>query len=103
MSLQREEHADQRNKIRVARTTLFDRIHAEVLDEDGIRQAVADVAAVEADAAVDKARLLQRIHQLLTPEQQAQAGEMRAEHRFRLEHGHRGFGEHAGPGDASGF
>lgn len=56
---------------------------ADVIDEAAIRARSADVAAVQADAAVLAARLHQEVFSLLTTEQQARARELRAERQKR--------------------
>ena len=74
---------DARRAMFEARRTLEERIHAETLDEAAVRQAAAALAALEADAAVRRARHLQELRRILTPEQLAELEEMR-EDRGRL-------------------
>jgi len=71
-------------EMRAARDTLHDAIHAEVFDETAIRDAAAAVSLLEADRAVDMARTLSQVRQVLTPEQREKLAEMqqtRREHR----------------------
>lgn len=58
-----------------ARQTLRETIHAETFDEGAIRQAAADLAALEADIAVKKGLFFQDLQQLLTPAQRQEARE----------------------------
>jgi protein CpxP len=51
---------------------------AETLDEGLVRVRAAELAAVEADAAVARARLHAEVFQVLTPEQQTRAREMQS-------------------------
>jgi periplasmic protein CpxP/Spy len=53
------------------------------LDEGAIRAKAADVAAVEADAAVLRAKVHAAVFQVLTPEQQEKAKALRAEREKR--------------------
>ena len=52
-----------------ARRDLFAAIHGESFDEAAIRAAAAVVGAAQADLAVERARLVQEIRGVLTPEQ----------------------------------
>lgn len=86
-----------------ARRELQERIHAETFDEAAVREAAAAVAALEADAAVARARVVQELRRILTPEQLAELEEMR-ENRGRFpRRGPRGRGPGApgpfSPGD----
>ena len=58
---------------------------ADALDEATIRAKSSEVAAVDADTAVARARIRVEIFQILTAEQQAQAKQMQAEMKQRLE------------------
>ena len=88
-----EEGADARLDLFRARRALSAQIHAQSLDEAAIREAAAAVAALEADAAVARARQAQNVRQILTPEQQAELDAMRAERqRFGGPRGRRGPG-----------
>ena len=59
-------------------------------------EAVMAAAAAEADMAVERAKLRQQIHQVLTPEQQQKAELMREMHRSRMKE--RGAGRRGGRG-----
>ena len=90
----RDEHQAQRETIRTARRALADQIHAEIFDEEAIREAAAAVADVEEELAVSRALMFQEVQQILTPEQQAQMREMMKTMRdFHEEWG----GRHRGP------
>ncbi len=49
------------------------------VDENEIRARVSDASAVEADAAILRARIHEQVYQVLTPEQQAKAKTLQAE------------------------
>ena len=66
-------------RARAARRALNEAISGEAFDEATIRQRAADLAAVDADAAVLRARVHQEMFALLTPEQQQKARDLRAE------------------------
>jgi Spy/CpxP family protein refolding chaperone len=55
-----------------------------VVDESAIRARAADVAAVDADAAVLRARVHQEVFNLLTAEQQTKAKALQAEARRKM-------------------
>jgi protein CpxP len=65
-------------RMRTAREGLDDLVTAETVDESAIRAKSADVAAVEADSAVLRARIHHEMFSILTAEQQAKAKELRA-------------------------
>ena len=67
-----------RQRQRTARQGLRAAIGADTLDEAAIRAASAEVASVEADAAVLRARVRQDVFSILTAEQQARSKELRA-------------------------
>jgi len=54
------------------------------VDESAIRAMSAEVAAVQADAAVLRAKVHQEVFSLLTAEQQARAKELRAQAQTRM-------------------
>lgn len=89
-------------RLREARSSLNDLIHAEQLDENAIRQAAADVAEIEADVAVARAQHFQQMRQILTPEQLEELQQMRKQMgqrrgpRGRRPHGG-GYGQGPGP------
>jgi len=62
-----------------ARKALQDAITQAPVNEGLIRQRAAELAAVEADAAVARARLHAEVFAILTPEQQKKATELRAQ------------------------
>jgi periplasmic protein CpxP/Spy len=54
-------------------------IMADTVDEAAIRARSAEVAAIEADVAVSRAKLRNQVFQILTPEQRAEANRFQAE------------------------
>ena len=82
-----EAGAETRRALFEARQELRRQIHADGFDEEAVRQAAAAVAALEADAAVDRARQAQKLRQILTPDQVAEL------ERMRDERGERRFGK----------
>ena len=68
-----------RGRMQTARTALQDAVTADAFDEAGVRQKAVDVAAVEADAAVLRAKVHSEVWALLTPEQQQKARELKAQ------------------------
>ncbi len=71
-------------RLRTARQGLREAIGADALDEAAIRARSAEVAAVEADAAVLRAKVRQDVFSILTAEQQAKAKELRAAAETRM-------------------
>lgn len=71
-----EAHAQ---KLGPAHQALADAITAEALDETAIRQRAAELAALEADGAVLRARVHAQVWALLTPEQQQKARDIKAQ------------------------
>jgi Spy/CpxP family protein refolding chaperone len=76
-----EEFAPFHEEMKQAQLALYDAIHAETVDDAAIRDAAARVGALEADRAVARAEMFQKIRGTLTPEQQAEAAEMIGEMR----------------------
>ena len=62
--------------VKSARGELFDAIHAEVFDEDAIRDASAAVATAQADLAVTRGEVVQEVRTVLTPAQRQEAREL---------------------------
>lgn len=92
MESHKAEFDAQLQKLGPAHKALQDTITAETLDETAIRQRAAELAAVEADGAVLRAKVHAQVWALLTPEQQqkardlkAQADQRRTERRERFE------------------
>lgn len=76
--------ADSWRALAAARRALADQVRAESFDEAAIRAAAAELAALEADLAVARARHAQRLREILTPEQLErfeELQELRAERR----------------------
>jgi Spy/CpxP family protein refolding chaperone len=74
-----EAGAEARRALFEARRALADQVRAEIFDEAAIREAAGVLAALEADAAVTRAKHAQQLRQILTPEQLAELKEMRDE------------------------
>jgi protein CpxP len=79
MESHRAEFEAQAQKLGPARRALHEAVTAETLDESAIRQRAADVAALEADGAVLRARVHGEIWAVLTPEQQQKARDLKAQ------------------------
>jgi Spy/CpxP family protein refolding chaperone len=71
--------AELREQLGAAHETVAARIHAETLDEAGVREAAAALSELQAEMFVAKARLFQEVRQILTPEQLAQLEQIRSE------------------------
>jgi Spy/CpxP family protein refolding chaperone len=69
MLAQRERTRELHEAKTAARRALGETIHADALDEGAVRRAAADVAAVDADLAVMRARMFQEINKTLSAEQ----------------------------------
>lgn len=67
------------SRMQAARQALDTAITAETFDEGAVRQKAADVALVEADGAVLRAKVHSEVWALLTPEQQAKAKTLKTE------------------------
>lgn len=72
------------DRMRTAREALDTAVTADTLDEAAVRAKAADVATVEADAAVLRAKVHQEVFSLLTAEQQAKARELKAQRQQRM-------------------
>lgn len=72
-------------RLRSAATARRQTMEAAPVDEARIRAAVEEFARVQADLAVQQARLQSEIYALLTPEQQERAQQLRAERDARLQ------------------
>ena len=72
-------------RMRAAQKALAEVETAETVDESAIRARVSDRAAVEADAAVLRARVQSEVWALLTPEQQQKARDQRAQRQQRMQ------------------
>jgi periplasmic protein CpxP/Spy len=72
-------------KLMAAHRAQNDAVTAAQFDEQAIRTKAADVAAIEADAAVLHAKLHSEVFALLTPEQQAKAAELKAQRETRVQ------------------
>lgn len=79
MESHKAEFDAQLQKLGPAHKALRDTITAETLDETAIRQRAAELAAVEADGAVLRAKVHAQVWALLTPEQQQKARDLKAQ------------------------
>jgi len=70
---------------RAARTAVNDLVMADTIDEAAIRQKSAEVAAVDADAAVARAHAHAEVSQILTADQKAQLKTLQAEMKKRMQ------------------
>ena len=75
------------DKMMEARKALHDAIAADAFDEAAIRAAAGAVAALDADAAVQQARIRAEIFAILTPEQVKKAKELRTGMENRMKEG----------------
>ena len=62
-----------------------DAVTAAQFDEQAVRTRAAELAAVEADAAVLQAKVHSEVFAVLTPEQQAKAAELKAQREVRAQ------------------
>lgn len=72
-------------RVQVARQALDAAVTGSALNEVAVRQAAADLAVVEADAAVLRSRVYHEALSVLTSEQQAQLTQMRAQRQARMQ------------------
>jgi periplasmic protein CpxP/Spy len=72
-------------KVMAAHRAQNDVVTAPTFDENAIRAKAAELAAVEADAAVLHAKLHGEVFAILTPEQQAKAAELKVEREARMQ------------------
>ena len=68
-----------RTRMQAARTALQAAVTADAFNEAAVREKSVDVAAVEADGAVLRAKVHSEVWALLTPEQQQKARELQAQ------------------------
>jgi periplasmic protein CpxP/Spy len=80
------------DRARTAHEGLQQAVTADAVDEGLIRQRSAEVAAVEADMAVARARTHAEVFQLLTPEQKTQAKTLQSTREERMKQRGRGRG-----------
>ena len=85
------------DRMATARKALDDAITADTFDEAAIRAKASEIAAVEGDAAVLRARVHLEAWPVLTPEQQQKAKELKSQTQQRMRDG-RGRGQGRGPG-----
>ena len=97
------EHREQTRQLREEKTArrrgLGETIHADFFDESAVRQAAADLAAVDADLAVLKAQMFQEINKVLTTEQRERARQLIEDWHFMADEFR---GRHSGRGTGPG-
>jgi Spy/CpxP family protein refolding chaperone len=81
----RDEQSGLQQRAMAARQALEAAIQASPLDEAAIRGKAAEVAAVDADLAVARGRILNEVTQVLTSDQQAKLKELQAQQKQRME------------------
>ena len=83
-----EQHREQTRtlieRLRTAQIARRQAVEMMPVDEGRIRAAMEDLAAIEADLAVEQARLRSQLFSLLTPEQQEEAQKLRAAREGRM-------------------
>jgi Spy/CpxP family protein refolding chaperone len=82
------------DRMQTARKALHDAITADAVDETAIRTKAADVALVDADAAVLHAKMHAAVFAVLTPEQQQKAKELRGTMENRMKGGRERIRQH---------
>jgi periplasmic protein CpxP/Spy len=96
-----ESHRDEQkavgDRMMAARKALDDAIAADTIDEAAIRAKALELGAVEADAAVMRAKVRAAVFALLTPEQVKKAKELRAEMEQQMKAGRGRMRPHPAP------
>jgi len=82
------------DRMQTARKALHDAITADAVDETAIRTKAAEVALVDADAAVLHAKMHAAVFAVLTPEQQQKAKELRGTMENRMKGGRERIRQH---------
>jgi Spy/CpxP family protein refolding chaperone len=82
------------DRMQTARKALHDAITADAVDETAIRTKAADVAVVDADAAVLHAKMHAAVIAVLTPEQQQKEKELRGTMENRMKGGRERIRQH---------
>jgi len=85
------------DRMQTARKALHDAITADAVDETAIRTKAAEVALVDADAAVLRAKMHAAVFAVLTPEQQQKAKELRGTMENRMKGGRERIRQHIEP------
>jgi protein CpxP len=85
MDSHRDEQRAVGEKLMAAHRAQNDAITAAQFDEQLVRTKSAELAAIEADAAVLRAKLHSEVFAVLTPEQQAKAAELKAQREARVQ------------------
>ena len=80
----RSEGSGMAEQLGPARAFLHEAVMADVVNESTIRARAADVARLEADAAVQRAYVNAQIWQVLTPDQRAELRQLQAEATERM-------------------
>jgi protein CpxP len=85
MQSHRDEFRAVGERLRAAERAQQDAVTATPFDENAVRARAAEVAAVQADEAVLRAKVHSDVFAVLTPEQQAKAAELKAQRQQRME------------------
>jgi len=85
MDLHKAEHQSIEERLREARRAQAEAVMAVPVDEASVRGRSAELAKVESDAAVLRAKVHAEVYNVLTPEQQEKAKTLRAEREQRSE------------------
>ena len=90
-----EQHRDEMQKagerVRAAFKAQQDAVTAIPVDENAIRAKSGELAAAQADAAIVRARIHGAVFQVLTPEQQQKAQQLRSQREERMKQSHERF------------
>ena len=84
-SAHREEMRPHANKLRIARNTMVQTMETAPLDEPAVREAHRALAGIREEMVVARARMMDEVRSILTPEQNARLTQMKAERRERIE------------------
>jgi len=85
MQSHRDEFRAVGERLRAAERAQQDAVTATPFDENAVRARAAEVAAVQADEAVLRAKVHSDVFAVLTPEQQAKAAELKAQRQQRMQ------------------
>jgi periplasmic protein CpxP/Spy len=81
----RDEFRAVSERLQAAHRAQQDAVTATPFDENAVRARAADVAAIQADAAVLRAKVHSDVFAVLTPEQQAKAAELKVQREQRMQ------------------
>ena len=81
----RDEFRAVEQRLQAAHRAQQEAVEATPFDENAVRARAADVAAIQADAVVLRAKVHSDVFAVLTPEQQAKAAELKAQREQRMQ------------------